>query len=174
MIISNKNEKDIKYWDEVMYIQDNYYLLIKRPSLKTHSLLKSYIAYIIILTILGIISIIVNEVFFILPLCLILLIIYIYSLVETKYKIREYLKQDIVITKIDDTGVEISEKGKMAMKLYWDNIEYIIINKYTISFLPKSFAHFIITINSKYKEKVYEILKKYHKLDILKDNSSKY
>ena len=66
MIISNKNEKDIKYWNEVMYIQDNYYLLIKRPSSKTHSLLKSYIAYIIILTILGITSIIVNEVFFIL------------------------------------------------------------------------------------------------------------
>ena len=59
----------------------------------------------------------------------------------------------------------------MTTKLYWDNIEWIIINKHTISFLPKSFAHFIITININHKDKVYQALKKYQKLNILQDNS---
>lgn len=171
MIINEKNDKNIKYWDEVIYIQNNYYLLKKRPHAKVHSLVNTYISYIVILSILAIISIIVQEIIFVVALCLILLIIYIYSLVETKYKIREYLKQEDLTTKIDETGVEVSEKNKMTTKLYWDNIEWIIINKHTISFLPKSFAHFIITININHKNKVYQALKKYQKLNILQDNS---
>ena len=65
------------------------------------------------------------------------------------------------------------EENQVSSKLFWDAIEYIIINKHSICCLPKNFAHFAIFIEISAKDKVYEALKKYDKLNLLIDNSNK-
>lgn len=62
----------------------------------------------------------------------------------------------------------------MSNKLYWDAIEYIIINKYSISILPENFASVAIFIEINSKDKLIKALKKYKKEELLIDNSSKY
>ena len=80
---------------------------------------------------------------------------------------------DSLIT-IDETGIENKEENKTVSKLYWDAIEYIIVNKYSISVLPKNFAHFAIFIEISSKKEVLKALEKYSKANILIDNSNKY
>ena len=63
------------------------------------------------------------------------------------------------------------EEKQVSTKLYWDSIEYIIINKYSICIFPKNFAHFAIFISINSKDEVYKALKKYNKLNLLIDNS---
>lgn len=62
----------------------------------------------------------------------------------------------------------------MTVKLPWKSIEYIIINKYSICVLPKNFSAILIGIEIGSKDDVYQSLKKYKKLDLLVDNSSRY
>ena len=62
----------------------------------------------------------------------------------------------------------------MAVKLPWEVIEYIIINKYSICVLPKNFSAILIGIEISAKDEVYKALKKYKKLNLLVDNSDKY
>ena len=62
----------------------------------------------------------------------------------------------------------------MTVKLLWKSIEYIIINKYSICVLSKNFSAILIGIEIGSKDDVYQALKKYKKLDLLVDNSSRY
>ena len=80
---------------------------------------------------------------------------------------------DSLIT-IDETGIENKEENKTVSKLYWDAIEYIIVNKYSISILPKNFAHFAIFIEISSKKEVLKTLEKYNQTNLLIDNSNKY
>ncbi len=81
------------------------------------------------------------------------------------------MKHNNSIITIDETGIENKEENEISSKLYWDAIEYIIINKYSICILPKNFAHFAIYIEINAKNNVYKALKKFNKLDLLIDNS---
>ena len=62
----------------------------------------------------------------------------------------------------------------MSNKLYWDAIEYIIINKYSISILPKNFACIALFVEINSKDELITALKKYKKEELLIDNSNKY
>ena len=81
------------------------------------------------------------------------------------------MKHNNSIITIDETGIENKEENETSSKLYWDAIEYIIINKYSICILPQNFAHFAIYIEINAKNNVYKALKKFNKLDLLIDNS---
>lgn len=84
------------------------------------------------------------------------------------------MKHNNSIITIDETGIENKEENETSSKLYWDAIEYIIVNKYSISVLPKNFAHFAIFIEISSKKEVLKALEKYSKANILIDNSNKY
>lgn len=168
----NSNEKgNKKYYEEIMYISSNYYIFKKRPKTKTHSLVKVFIFYIILFSLIFLSCLFIPNLYVISAIALTILIIYIYLLVETKYKLREFLKHNDSLITIDETGIENKEENKTVSKLYWDAIEYIIINKYSICILPKNFAHFAIYIEINAKNNVYKALKKFNKLDLLIDNS---
>ena len=62
----------------------------------------------------------------------------------------------------------------MSIKLPWEAIEYIIINKYSISVLPKNFSSVFIFAEINTKDEIYKSLKKYKKLDLLIDNLNQY
>ncbi|HIS87336.1 MAG TPA: hypothetical protein IAB49_04310 [Candidatus Caccenecus avistercoris] len=168
----NSNEKgNKKYYEEIMYISSNYYIFKKRPKTKTHSLVKVFLLYIILFLLIFIFCLFIPNLYILSVIAFIILVIYIYLLVETKYKLREFMKHNNSIITIDETGIENKEENEISSKLYWDAIEYIIINKYSICILPKNFAHFAIYIEINAKNNVYKALKKFNKLDLLIDNS---
>ena len=174
MIIENNEKENKKYYEEIMYISSNYYIFKKNPKTRVHSLNKVFLLYIIFFLILFFASLWIPQIIILSGVTFILCVIYIYLFVETNYKLREYRKHNNSTIKIDKTGIENIEENQVSSKLFWDAIEYIIINKHSICFLPKNFAHFAIFIEISAKDKVYEALKKYDKLNLLIDNSNKY
>ena len=171
----NNNEKgNKKYYEEIMYISSNYYIFKKRPQTKTHSLLKVFGLYSLLFLILLIIFLFIPSMIILSGICFVLFLVYTYLLVETNYKLKEYMKHDDSSIIIDETGIEKKEENITSSKLYWEAIEYIIINKHSICALPKNFAHFAIFIEIGSKETVLKALEKYNKANLLIDNSNKY
>ena len=171
--ISNEASNKL-YYEEIMYISNNYYIFKKRPKTKAHSLIKVFIFYIIILLLSTIILLFIPQISSLAIITFIFIFLYIYLLIEAKYKLREYLKHSNSKIIIDEEGIESSCKKVMSNKLYWESIEYIIINKYSISILPKNFASVAIFIEINSKDELIASLKKYKKEDLLIDNSLKY
>ena len=174
MIFNNYEKGNKKYYEEIMYISSNYYIFKKRPKTKAHSLVKVFIFYIILFSLIFLSCLFIPNLYILSVIAFIILVIYIYLLVETKYKLREFMKHNNSIITIDETGIENKEENEISSKLYWDAIEYIIVNKYSISVLPKNFAHFAIFIEISSKKEVLKALEKYSKANILIDNSNKY
>ena len=171
----NNNEKgNRKYYEEIMYISSNYYIFKKRPQTKTHSLLKVFGLYSLLFLILLIIFLFIPSMIILSGICFILFLVYTYLLVETNYKLKEYMKHKDSSIIIDETGIEKKEENITSSKLYWEAIEYIIINKHSICVLSKNFAHFAIFIEISSKEEVLKALEKYNKTNLLIDNSNKY
>ena len=174
MTFNNYEKGNKKYYEEIMYISSNYYIFKKRPKTKPHSLVKVFIFYIILFSLIFLSCLFIPNLYVISAIALTILIIYIYLLVETKYKLREFMKHNDSLITIDETGIENKEENKTVSKLYWNAIEYIIVNKYSISILPKNFAHFAIFIEISSKKEVLKTLEKYNQTNLLIDNSNKY
>ena len=174
MIIESKGKDKKSFYEEVLYIASNYYIFKKNPNTRVHSLIKVFLLYVVLLFVLFISCLFIPRLEAISAIALTLGIVYTYLFVEAKYKLREYRKQGNPIVKIDEFGVENSYDNQVISKLSWDAIEYVLVQKYTICFLPKNFASFAIFIDCDQKEKVYEALGKYDKMDLVIDNSKKY
>ena len=171
----NNNEKgNKKYYEEIMYISSNYYIFKKKPQTKTHSLLKVFGLYSLLFLILLISFLFIPNMTILSGICFVFFLVYTYLLVETNYKLKEYMKNNNSSIIIDENGVESKEENITSSKLYWEAIEYIIINKHSICVLPKNFAHFAIFIEISSKEEILKALEKYNKTNLLIDNSNKY
>ena len=157
-----------------MYISSNYYIIKKRPQTKTHSLLKVFGLYSLLFLILSTIFLFISAMIALSGIYFSFFLVYTYLFVETNYKLKEYMKHNDTSIIIDEIGIESKEENASSSKLYWEAIEYVIINKYSICILPKNFAHFVIFINITAKKQVLEAITKYNKLDILIDNRNKY
>ena len=101
MTFKSQEEKNQKYYEEIMYISSNYYIFKKNPKTKVHSLTKVFTLYLILIFILFISFLFIPKLYAISVVAFLLLSIYIYLLVEAKYKLREYMKQQNSIIKID-------------------------------------------------------------------------
>lgn len=174
MTFKNIEKGNKKYYEEIMYISSNYYIFKKRPRTKTHSLIKAFILYILLFLILLFSFSFIPNMMIMIGVCLTCVIVYTYLLIETNYKLREFMKHNNSLIKIDETGIEKKEENITSSKLYWKAIEYIIINKHSICVLSKNFAHFAIFIEISSKEEVLKALEKYNKTNLLIDNSNKY
>lgn len=174
MTFKNHEKENKKYYEEIMYISSNYYIFKKRPQTKTHSLLKVFGLYSLLFLILLIIFLFIPSMTILSGICFVLFLVYTYLLVETNYKLKEYMKHNDSSIIIDETGIESKEENITSSKLYWETIKYIIINKYSICVLPKNFAHFAIFIEISSKEEVLKSLEKYNKTNLIVDNSNKY
>lgn len=173
MTFESKQKENKKFYEEIMYISSNYYIFKKRPNTKTHSLLKVFLLYSTLFLIFSILFLFIPKMIVLSGICFTLFLIYLYLVFETNYKLKEYMLHDNSTIIIDETGIESIENNEVSKKLGWSAIERIIINKYSISILPKNFAHFAIFIEKSSKEKVIEALKKYNKQNLLVNHSQK-
>ena len=187
--------KDLKnYYNECLFILLNYHKIKNNPHTKVRSLSKSLFIKEIVLIVLIIVTIglyyktkyipCLMVTFFI----LIVLGQNIYTLILVKGRIKSEIvtkvdkkidskvqpkKNEIVKTK--ETKDSNNKKVKVVESTTkWDDILYIIINKYSICYLPKKDASKIICTPIGDQEKVLKDVDKYNRRDLLIDNSDLY
>ena len=91
-----------------------------------------------------------------------------------KKRLEMYLQnKGVKIVEFNENGVEYIDDDK-NIRVKWEDIKHIIINKYTITIIPKTILNGFTSIDTKYKSEVIDTLKKYDKEELLVDNSSFY
>ncbi len=180
MKIEVKERGSKSYYDEFLFVVNKYRSLLKKPNVKVSKLtvfLKQYLLLILLSIIIFIASYIFTyDILFILftGMLSILFIFSIYYLILINKRIN-YLMNETgsKIININKDYVEYSDEDK-SYKVKWENIKYVIINKYSICFMPYLKSEILISISTDYKDKILNAIKKYQKEKILIDNSNLY
>ena len=173
MIIKSKEIENKKFFDEFYYIALNCGSFRKHPNKKARSATK----YLVFLAILFFVSSIALMFVPELELISFMLFIIFFYLVIILIIIKRHTKitfNESVYIKIDEDGIEDIYENKISTKLYWDYIEHIIINKYSICVVPKSSYSILIGTDISNKDDMIKALKKYKKIDLLIDNTEIY
>lgn len=164
-----------EYYDEVLYVAFRYMDFLKKPKRKVFKLTK----FLLILTIITILFLtlsiylyyISKDIFYIILIGLLSAIIFIsfISFIIAKRRIKYFMSEiDTKIIDINNNGIEYIDESK-NYRIKWEDIKNIIINKYSICFIPRT--KILISIYIEYKSDVIKTLKKYHKEDLLIDNN---
>ena len=165
------------------YLSSSNYVkkLIKNPKKRIPSFNRKLSEYIILSVILLVVTLIEeffikhdrNNYMIIVPLVIVLIsliIIKIMTYMETK-TFSEL--DDYIDCSVNDKKIVFRYK-KDSIESKWDNIKYIIINKYTICFIPNVLPGNFVSIPIEYKNKIIKVLKTYNKEELLIDNSKLY
>jgi hypothetical protein len=181
MKIKFKSNNPKKEYDELLEINELSKTLINNPkkkvNLHTRSLIKRLLLCVIcVLLFIALIMMGTNTKMHLVLMGIILVssIILIVMLIQTKSKINKYANE-VCESTIDFSNDEINFYNKNhKCKLLWNNIKYVIINKYSICFLPYKMPNIVVSVPSSIREDIIKILIKLNKQDKLVDNSSKY
>lgn len=175
----NKRGKK-EYYDEFLYVVTMRKRIKKNPNQKVQTLtfyLKKYICYILLSVLLFIFFYYkTKNIFFMIyiGMVIIILLYIVVYLLNTNKMIKTLMsKTDTKIVEINKSGVEYKDSEK-NIKIDWKNIEFILLNKYSICFIPKDDSNIFISISSDYKYKVLTAIKEFNKEDLIKDNSQLY
>lgn len=168
------------FYDELLYICSFYREIRKKPQRKVHRLtrfLSLYIFGVLIITFIEIYLYIKNRdahSLFMGGIFSSFLILSVVFLVVFIVRIKKMMAETGVrVVVIDEKGVKFTDRDK-ELKLSWENIACITVNKYSICFIPKSNHNIIISLDRKYQNDVEEVLKKYGYADLFYDNSRLY
>ena len=173
MIIKSKEKENKKFFDEFYYIALNCGSFRKHPTKKARSATK-YLVFLAILFFVGSIALMFVPDADLLSFVLFIVFFYLlFVLIIMKRHTKKMCNENSII-KIDENGIETIYENKISTKLYWDYIEHIIINRYSICVIPKSSYSIVIGIEISSKDEVIECLKKYKKIDLLIDNTEIY
>ncbi len=187
--------KDLKnYYNECLFILLNYNKIKNNPHTKVRSLSKIIFIKETLLTLIIIALIVAYYITKYIP-CLIIAFftlivlgqnVYTYILVKKRIKSEIITKVDKKIeSKVQPKKNEIvqtketKDSNNKKLKVVesttkWDDILYIIINKYSICYLPKKDASKLICTPIGDQEKVLKDVEKYNRRDLLIDNSELY
>ena len=174
-----KGSKD--YYNEFVFVSTNYKKILNSPKMKVKNIVNQYILVLILsLVVLSFITyniIIDNYSYFdvvILTIFSCIILLYGLMLLKIKNNIKLYLNSKGSTTIIiDEDGIKKScDRDDILLK--WCNVAYVIINKYSICFIPKELPSFLLGIPIEYKDKIVKGIEKYDKTSILIDNSGMY
>ena len=169
-----------EFYEEFYYIVASYGKVIKNPQKKASSILKNNIIYFILtglLIILLYLFFIFDKDYISFTLATILL-----------FALALFIRMDRSIRKIINSLMEykgtkeiILSKNKIVYKdndkemvSNMDQISCVLINKYSICFLPKERTGVLIALPVEYKKDIIKFLKDEKLKDLLVDNSDKY
>ncbi len=167
------------YYDEFLYVAFRFRDFKRRPKRKAYRITKFLLLVMSIVLISLLLSIKIylyfNEILYI-ALITILSFILLFSIiyfVRVKKSINYFLNNhDTKKIDFNKDGIQYNDNYK-SIFLNWNNVSYIIINKYSICFLSKE-NNILISIFNNYCEDVIKGLKKYNKENLLIDNTSLY
>lgn len=88
-----------------------------------------------------------------------------------KLQLEEPNKEELI--HINKEGIDYFSKN-INIKYTWNELQYVIINKYSIFIIPKSPFNTFIFFSTDIKETIIKALEKYDRKYLLVDNSNKY
>lgn len=167
-----------KYYDEVLAVVSNYKKLVKNPRKKIRGLTSSAIS----LTLIAVVFMIVFTVLYlrdtayslylyidILFIAAVILGVIYYALIKrriSKFKEVDSSKKFV----IEDDHVEM-HIGDEVFPLKFSDMHWIILNRYSITFLPKTEGARLIAIDIKYKS---QVISNISEKSLIIDNSDLY
>ena len=176
MKIEIKEREKNSYYDELLYITSNYKKIFNNPRKRVHPLSLEAI-------VLGCLSVLLLILFIILyknntnrmylfgeyisTLLIILSVIY-YFLIRKRISSLKNVKGIITIS-IEEEFVKFLSK-KTRYKVAWQDVKYVLINKNSICFIPKKSGMILISLSTKYKDKVISRITKLDKSNLIIDN----
>ena len=176
MEILMNNEEPSEYYDEVLYVASNYRKFVKNPrrkitGLKRYALFLTSIS-LIFLVIFSIVTIIQKKdiYFYIVILFAVAFVLGIFYYLLIRNRISKFKSSDIskkLIIENDNFELVI---GDDVYKLAKSEIQYILINRYSICFLPRTTAY-VLAVDIKYKN---QILANISDKSLIIDNSDLY
>lgn len=174
--IDNVNSKN--YYDEVLGVISNYKKLIKNPNQKINGLTRQAT----ILTGISLVFLVVFSILYLMnrsySLYLIVVIIFAvafvlgiiyYLLINRRVNSFRNVSSDRKLI-IEDDYVELIV-GEEKSRLEMSDVQYVVINKYSVCFIPRTENSKVIAVNIAYKD---SILKAIDDKSIIVDNSSLY
>lgn len=181
MKIEVKERANNEFYDEVLSVMMNYKKLITNPHTKITGLTKSSITLGLISLIMLVLSIVLFSLdnsfktylylIFLFSFLVCLSIIY-YLMIKVRISKLKNVTGKIIVN-IEKDYIEYNS-NECNYKVDFADIKYIIINKNTISFLPKTVGKALISLNIKYKKDVINTLAKFEKDSLIIDNSKLY
>ncbi len=166
-----------EYFNELLYIQNNLYKIRKNPYHKAQNItwqIEIYLYYLLeFLIIIGILFRLYHNVYLIYPLG-ILLTLFIFFLIyygKVRDLIKVYLKElGEYSYEINKEKINLTVNDQYQISVLWQDLNYIIFNKTTISFITKKISGIIIILDIKEKNKILKELQKYGQDNLVVDN----
>ena len=169
-----------EYYDEFLYVVSKYKEFKKNPRRKAYQFTK----YLILCNIFVLFALLINFYFYFdtkdlvfifmtgaLTVALIIQVVYLVMCIK---RIKQLLNtKGVRIIEFNEDGVEYIDDDK-NIRVKWEDLKYVIINKYSICMLPKAILQGFTSVSVKYKNDVIKGLKKYNKESLLIDNGHFY
>lgn len=180
-IVTKKEENDKEFYNELLYVTTKYSRILVNPHLKMRKVTSSFL-FTMLLCILSIVLLLMvylkhNKVLILvlIILCILLLLMTLMYFIRAKMFIKEQINDsDTSTIDINKSGVRITRGKKLDYKIDWDNIKYVLINKYSISFVPLKRSYLMIGANISHKKDIIKAIKEVKKEELVIDNSDLY
>ena len=175
LVIKERGSKD--YYNEFLYVAFNYKKILNNPNKKAKKITNSLLLYglFIILSILLFIYFYKTDnsklylVF--IGMFIFILLADIFMLFFSCNRIKEYMNEKGSKTiNIEKDFISYKDNNK-SFRVDFDDLKYVVINKYSICFIPKNKLSALISVNIEHKKDVIDAFLKYKKDYLIVDNN---
>lgn len=176
MKFSIKERGSKEYYNEFLYVAFNYKMFLKNPHKKTHKLTNMLLYYgIMLLLFIGLfIYFYMDESNSFYLICtgifIFVFILDVFIYISCIKRIKNYINdKGIKHVNIEKEYVEYKDDNK-SFKVKFKDIKCVIMNKYSICFIPNSLNNAIISMTIEYKNDIINVLKKYKREELIINN----
>ncbi len=165
------------FYDEFLYVSSKWQKIKKNPRKKVYKLTSALIVAAFFMFVFLILSCFLylkyKELIF--PIFIGVCwssFVYILAYLNNINKIIDMYTNDnnVQVMNINDKCVEYFDEKKSIM-VKWDDIACVVINKYSISFIPKTIFGFVISVSINNKDDIVKAIKKANRDSLLIDNN---
>ena len=174
------NERGPKeFYDEIMYIAANYKKYRAKPGKKAHSQSVVYTGYCVVTLLVVLLFMLEflkdhDGIFLLLSgMMLVCFILFIVIVVSMKKRIKVMMEEPgTKVVEVNDSGVSYESEAQ-SVKIKWDEITNVIINRNSIIFMPRTEIALLISVYIKYKEQILQGIDAAGRMYLVVDNTLK-
>ena len=160
------------YYDEFLYLVQNYKKIRNNSIKNVHGLFKSGYLYLVVSCVIDVLFLVLYllkkeniflyvVIFF--SFLVVFSLVYIFMISNKIKQLKNNFKESTF--EINESSVSLSASSNVTLN--WNEIERIMVNKNTIVFIPKDMNKAFITMRSEYKNEILDAIKKYNKENLI-------
>lgn len=170
-----------KYLDETFYIVNHYKQLVNNPQKKIIPYARERIYIILGISAFIIITLLIFNIglafnCFFIGFLFLAIIVYLKDIfLAHKYISSRSKREANAILIIDDEKIVFTNNNDhITYECKWEDIKFILVSKYSISFIPISNENvrFLISVPIDYKNACFELFEKYKKMELVTENKN--